>query len=256
MLEKRFTHLRENKRAISSLATILIVIIVVVSVVGVALAAIIFGFWHPFGSYVVGSGNLVTKDYDFGDFTIVEVGGGFEVEINQSDSYSISITADDNLFEQRMLFLQFDHIEVSKSGNTLRIGLKLGYTYDFLTLRAIITTPDLQELQLSGGTHGIVGGFSSSHDFVLELSGGSAIVLQGAADSLLIGASGGSQLELSDFQVHDASVSLSGGSRATINLDGRLDADLSGGSHLWYMGEPTMGDIQTSGGSSVQEKLP
>jgi len=62
MLEKRFTHLRENKRAISSLATILIVIIVVVSVVGVALAAIIFGFWHPFGSYVVGSGNFSGKE--------------------------------------------------------------------------------------------------------------------------------------------------------------------------------------------------
>jgi len=42
MLEKRFSHLRENKRAISSLATISIVFIAVVSVVGVALATIIW----------------------------------------------------------------------------------------------------------------------------------------------------------------------------------------------------------------------
>ena len=150
--------------------------------------------------------------------------------------------------------MQFDHIEVTKSGNTLRIGLRIGYTYDSLTLKAIITMPDLQELQFSGGTHGVVGGFSSSHDFVLELSGGSHIVLQGEANDLRISASEGSHLELSDFQVHDANVNLSGGSRATINLDGILDANLSGGSHLFYIGEPSMGNIQTSGGSSVQEK--
>ena len=54
-------------------------------------------FW-PFGR-VVGSENLVTKEKDFSDFTIVEVGSGFEVEITQSSSYSINITADDNMFD-------------------------------------------------------------------------------------------------------------------------------------------------------------
>jgi len=54
--------------------------------------------------------------------------------------------------------------------------------------------------------------------------------------------------------VVNADVSLSGGSRATINLDGRLDADLSGGSNLLYIGDPTMGDINTSGGSTVGKK--
>ena len=253
---------REQRRPMSTLTIALIVLLVVVVVVAAVVAVVLLGFWQPFGR-VVGSGNLVTEEKDFSDFTIVEVGSGFEVEITQSSSYNINVTADDNLF---------DYIQVSKTGDTLTIRLKWGYSYQSVTLRAEITMPELYELEFSGGTHGTVEGFSSSHEFVVELSGGSSLIgdfttsgdaqfalsggshlieLDGAANDLRISASSGSDLELSDFHVHNADVNLSGGSRATINLEGRLDADLSGGSHLRYIGEPTMGDIQTSGGSTV-----
>jgi len=265
MFKKRFEQLRANRCAISTLAIVLIVIIVVGAVVTVVVAAVLFGFWHPLGQ-IVGSGELVTEEKDFTDFTIVEVGWGFEVEITQSDSYSINITTDDNML---------DHIEVSSPDNKLTIGLKWGYSYQDVTLRAEITMPDLYELELSGGTHGTIEGFTSSHEFTVDLSGGSHLSgdfttsgdaqftlsggshvtgLDGAANDLTISGSGGSHLDLSDFTVHDATVNLSGGSHATINLDGRLDGDLSGGSHLLYIGDPTMGDINTSGDSTVEEK--
>lgn len=80
------------------------------------------------------------------------------------------------------------------------------------------------------------------------------IELDGSANNLRISASGGSQLELSNFSAHNASVNLSGGSSASINPDGRLDADLSGGSHILYVGDPIMGIINMSGGSTVSEK--
>lgn len=61
-------------------------------------------------------------------------------------------------------------------------------------------------------------------------------------------------MELSEFTVHNARVNLSGASRATIDLDGRLDADLSGASTLLYIGEPTMGEVSVTGGSRLGEK--
>lgn len=97
-----------KRNAISKIAIILIVIVVVV----VMVAAVSLGFWHPFGR-VIGSGDLVTEEKDVSDFTIVEVGSGFEVEITQSSSYSINITADDNLF---------DYIQVSKTGDIKTSG--------------------------------------------------------------------------------------------------------------------------------------
>lgn len=254
--------LKTNMHAISTLAIALIIIIVVGSVVAVVVAAVLLGFWNPFDQ-VVGSGNLDTEEKAFTDFRIVEVGWGFEVEINKSDSYKIDITADDNMF---------DYIEVSQTGETLAIGLKSGYSYRDVTLRAEITMPNLLELSLSGGTHGTIG-FTSSHELVVFLSGGSSLIgdfttdecahfylsggshligLDGAVDrEFTINATGGSHLDLSDFHAHNAVVNLSGGSHATINLDGWLDADLSGGSHLLYIGDPTMGDINTSSDSTV-----
>ena len=55
-------------------------------------------------------------------------------------------------------------------------------------------------------------------------------------------------------QILRANVILSGASRATVDLDGRLDASVSGGSHLLYTGEPTLDAINTSGGFTVERK--
>ena len=57
-----------------------------------------------------------------------------------------------------------------------------------------------------------------------------------------------------DFPVNDADVEFSGASSGTINLSGRLDADISGASRLYYIGEPTMGNINTSGASSLSKR--
>jgi hypothetical protein len=232
------------------------------------------------GDVVEGSGNLDTQEMDLSGFTRVEVGHAFEVEIVQSASYSVSITADDNLFE---------YIKVSKKGETLKIGLKSG-DYHNVTLEAEITMPDLYEVDLSGAVRGTARGFTSSHDFSgelsgassldmrdmsagdidfdisgasrvtgdiiagdadLDVSGASTVQLQGSASDMEIEASGASHVDLADFVVSNADVNLSGASQATVNLDGRLDADLSGASNLSYIGEPTMGDIHTSGGSTI-----
>ena len=236
------------------------------------------------GGVVKGSGNLETQTFDFTGFTRVEVGHAFEVEIVQSDSYSVTITADDNLFK---------YIQVSKEGGTLKIGLKPITTSWSATLRAEITMPQLSGLALSGATRGTVSGFSSTEnldikvsgassldlvemsasdiDFEIsgasrvtgdiiasdadfEVSGASTVQLQGSAKDIVIDASGASRAELAAFPVNNADVKLSGASRGTVNMDGRLDANLSGASKLEYIGEPTMGNINTSGASTLSKK--
>jgi hypothetical protein len=71
----------------------LIVVIAIVAVVAAVSTVIALRGW-PAG--LVGSGNLETESYAFSDFTEVEIGSGFEFEIEQSSSYSIDVTADDN----------------------------------------------------------------------------------------------------------------------------------------------------------------
>ena len=124
---------------------------------------------------VVGSGDLKTETYNFSDFTTIEAHKGFQLELTRSSTFSVEITTDDNLIE---------YLEVDKSGTTLKISLQQNRLYTSATLRAKITMPDLNRLDLSGGSQADVTGFDLSHDLSVELSGGSRVTGDISADDV------------------------------------------------------------------------
>ncbi|MFC2035777.1 head GIN domain-containing protein [Chloroflexota bacterium] len=213
---------------------------------------------------VVGSGNLVIKTYDYSNFTTVEAHQGFRVELTRSNDFSVEITIDDNLVE---------YLKIDKSGNTLILELQQNRFYTSSTLSAKVSMPDINKIDLSGGSRVNTTGFNLSHDLSLELSGGSRIEgdisaedidmdlsggsridLVGSADTLNADGSGGSHIDLGSFPVGDANIKISGGGSGTIDVSGTLDVDLSGGSRITYSGDPRIGDIDISGGSTIKKQ--
>jgi hypothetical protein len=87
-----------------------------------------------------------------------------------------------------------------------------------------------------------------------DISGASTIQLEGSANDMVADVSGASRFNLDDFIVNNADVDISGASTGTINLNGRLDASVSGASTLLYIGEPAMGTIDISGASTLRKK--
>ena len=79
-------------------------------------------------------------------------------------------------------------------------------------------------------------------------------MLSGSAGDVSVDASGSSDVDLGDFPGADGEVSASGASSVTVNLSGRLDADASGSSDVYYLGNPELGSIDTSGSSSIQSR--
>jgi len=233
---------------------------------------------------VTGSGEIVTWDMDYDDFSRIEVGYAFDIEVTRADSYLVRITIDKALYE---------YLDINHRGDTLHIGLKSNYVYASTTQQAIINLPDLRRLELSGASEAVVSGFSVSHsvDFELsgasemklrpmkagntsfelsgasevtgniemdngafDLSGASSLELEGSANDITIEASGASDVTLPDFPVVNADVRLSGASDAIINVSGRMDIDLSGASEIKYIGNPRLGSINVSGGSTINQK--
>jgi hypothetical protein len=198
----------------------------------------------PFGPSMSGSGNIIDREFDLQGFTVVNVGNGFHVEIVQGSEYRISVSIDDNML---------DRLVVQKDGDKLKIDLKPG-SYSNLNLEAVITAPSLNGVELSGGSHGDVTGIDSSSEFSVTLSDGSEVVIVGSAGTLRVDASDGSRLDLSRFEVDSAVVVLSDGSHGSVYADERLDVDMSDGSHLDYYGDPTLGRIDLSDGSTISPK--
>jgi ribosomal protein L40E len=222
----------------------LIAVIAAVLALGLVLLPLFLGQWSPLG-IIVGSGHPVTQNQPFSNFTSVSVSSGFEFAITQSSFFIVKTTTDDNIQK---------YLQISKSGDTLSVELKPGYSITTSTLSVEISMPTLSRLELSGGSKGNATGFVSTNNFEIDASGGSRVQMQGQANDLTVNVSGGSQLNLSNFAVRNASVDLSGGSQAEIHPRGRIDANLSGGSHLFYSGNPTLGNINISGGATIERR--
>ncbi|MDD5191263.1 MAG: DUF2807 domain-containing protein, partial [Dehalococcoidales bacterium] len=159
---------------------------------------------------------------------------------------------------------------------------------------ARITMPDLVAVTLSGATKGAVKNFQSSGSLAIkvtgastveiidtaadtlnvevtgastlkgdlkitgnarfEVTGASKVELTGSAANVASSVSGASKCDLIDFTVHNADMDISGASNGRVNLNGRFDANVSGASNLTWTGNPTMGDIRTSGASNLRRK--
>jgi hypothetical protein len=215
---------------------------------------------------ITGSGTVVTQDYDISGFDQVEIHDGFQAEISVGDTFAVQLKVDENLL---------DHLDVLKMGSTLTIRLKptRSYTLGNVTRRATVTMPSLVGVESSSGSEVEIHGFRSSDDLSayvsgggrlrgdieagdleFSCSGGSDLLLTGAGGELFLEASGGSEVDLARFGVADASIEASGGSQVTVDVAGTLDVQAGGGSKVYYLGSPTLGQIDTSGGSSVQPK--
>ena len=168
---------------------------------------------------ITGSGKLATKTFDFTDFTKVETEKGFQLELTESSTFSVEVTADDNVLE---------HIQVDKSGETLKISLQWNQSYRSVTIKAKITMPDLHGIKLATGSQADISGFISSNDFTavvsngskltgsieagnvdISLSEGSDTTLEGSCDNLVVKSSQGSQVEMESFHADNADISIS-----------------------------------------------
>ena len=226
------------------------------------------------GSLLVGcdenkEDNMTTKEFNLSGFTNVEVGGAFDVEIVQSDTFSVSVTADD-----------FPHIRVEKVNDTLVIKRQgIEWLHPFHSQpKARISMPSLADLTFSGASKGKIQNFNSANNFSvtvsgashlealnmsagsleteisgaasltgdikasgdakLEVAGASKLDLEGAANNITLKASGASKADLNKFPTQNADVDVSGASSGTINLNGKLNANVSGASNLYWSGTP------------------
>lgn len=204
------------------------------------------------------------KEMQFSDFTAVEAKDGLEVEITQSDKYSVTVIADKDLY---------NNLKVRHQNDTLQIYVDPPYTHIISNKKVLITMPVLQQLNLSMNSRGTVTGFRSSEDFILDLALGSRLsgdieaesvichiasgsnaTLVGKAHEMILDASAGSTMECSEFELTQASITLNSGSKATVNVKESMSVDLKLGSTLTYIGDPAITRIEISGGSSMKAR--
>jgi hypothetical protein len=205
------------------------------------------------------------EDFELKDFTKVDIGSTFDFEIVRSDSYGVTVDADEGLFKNL-------HIECDGEKLKAYHSKHIGWVFRLSRPRIKILMPVINELKLYGAVLGKVEGFKSAEDFKLimdgackvdmamdankcefRLRGACTIEAKGKAESLTVDVNGACHLDLDDFAVENAAIRLNGASNCKARVNGRLDARLAGVSNLDLVGEPTIGDIRTTGLAKINK---
>jgi hypothetical protein len=233
---------------------------------------------------VVGSKNIETRQFDYSGFKRIEVSYAFKVDVTRSDTYSVSVTMNDNIFND---------LDISITGDTLRIGMKSFEHFVSITQHAAISLPELDALVITGACQAVVSGFQSDGNLDLEVTGASSmessdlkatdtsikvigashlsgslitnsanfnvtgasnIKLTGSASKMQVDVIGASHAALADFIVGDASVMAVGASTAEVEVHGTLDINISGVSTLVYGDNPKLGKVEVSGVSTLRRR--
>ena len=210
-------------------------------------------------SELIGSGVAVSERRAVGEYKGVAVRSGLRARLGVGPQ-DVVITTDDNLIRL---------IETKVENGLLVIQVPSNVALRFRSFEASVTSPELNSIDGSGGA-AIAGEVRTPATFRVASSGGSNLNLTGLGPSRLtvdasggcvvtlggwsraevLAASGGSRLELSGLRAVTAELSLSGASTATVRVSEAVSGQLSGGSRLRIMGDPSHRELELSGGSS------
>ena len=202
---------------------------------------------------VTGSGNLVTRELAYTDFTRIEGNDVMQITIVYGGSFSVSVTADDNIIDDYFLAEQYTE--------TLAFSLEGPYSFQNITIEITVQMPELDSIDLEDVAMASISGFVSDSDFSAELSDASSLDgtilcgsgelelnladasqlnLVGSAQAMQLNMTDAASAHLSSFTVPDADCTMSGATHAYISCGDTISIYLDDASRLYNNQNPSI----------------
>jgi hypothetical protein len=199
-------------------------------------------------------------------FHAIEVSDAISLYLSQGDQETVAVSAINAKWR--------DHIRTEVKDGVLKIWLDTRGWGNDKKLKAYISFTMLDKLYASGASNVYVDGVISGNTLDLGLSGASnfkgAVHLNelfldqsGASDAVITGsvasrttihASGASDVKGYELSTQNCDVHASGASDIHITVNKELNAHATGASSVHYKGDAVVGELHSSGASSVSKK--
>jgi hypothetical protein len=191
---------------------------------------------------VRGSGVVGTETRELSGFTEIRLSGTGEVTVEQGDTESLTVEAEDNilpLLESRVI------------DGRLMLGARDNVSVrPTRPIRYRVTLKELTGLGVSGSGSFKVQGVDTPR-LAADISGSGSAKLAGRADDVRLSISGSGDYDAAGLASQTAEVVISGSGSATVNTSRRLVAKVSGSGSVHYLGDPTI-EQHVSGSGSVK----
>jgi hypothetical protein len=212
---------------------------------------------------VKGNGNVIKINRKVKNIEKVSVEDGIDLVLDQGSEEAIVVEADENIVEHIRTEMKSGHLRIYTDKSILKSR----------QMRVHLTITDLKELSTKGGSdtetktvlklEKLEVSCSGGSDMDLELdlkeldleaSGGSDVLLKGTAKIVKMEASGGSDLDTYEMKAEKCLVNVSGGSDAKVFATKELNVNASGGSDVYYKGNPASVNSDVSGSSDIYKR--
>lgn len=233
---------------------------------------------------VKGNGIPADRNYSVSDFKGIDVSGGFDVTLVQGNSESVTLTAQENLFDNitvkvdngtlkiytrnnlmvtrqlkaRITFKNIDNLKVSGGGDVISetpVNVEVLDVYisgggDF---SSVINSEELK-CHISGGGDAEIGG--KTKDFNLDISGGGNLKSEVNASVISCRIAGGGDLYLlNENKVSDADIDINGGGNMDIKINAeKLKCSVTGGGDATLYGQASEFEININGGGDADAR--
>ena len=214
------------------------------------------------GEVIKGNGTIETKTFPQNNFNAISISGGWTADIRYSETFSIQIETDENIFPD---------LDISVAGTTLNIGFKSGYSISPTQCKVSITMPALIKLQTVGSLTAIISSFNMPKDSMsidisgsgnitarditvntlkVDVSGSADFSATGKAKNIIADVSGSGDIKTTDFETEKADISISGSGSAKVWVTRHLKADIGASGSVRYKGNPVI-ETKSSGSGRI-----
>jgi hypothetical protein len=190
---------------------------------------------------VAGTGDVVSETRDLGEFDRVSIAAPIGVVIRTGEPGSVTLSGQANLLPL---------VQIANRDGQLIVSVpQPGFTAAEPPVLTVVS-PVISSVAVSGGARGTLEVVGDA--LRLDLSGAARLDGTGRLDTLDLVSSSDARLDLSELVTSDASISMSGGSAATLAVENRLSGTATGGATVTLAGQPAVVDVTVESGASVQ----
>jgi len=192
-------------------------------------------------------GGFMESRANLKDFSGVRASGAWEIEIKRGESYEVDITAPP---------AARDRLIVRKSGESLELGWAGRPRFIWpARLKAEITMPRLESLELAGAVNAGIEGFKVPKLSVVSQGAGTVVCRDSEIGDLTVVMSGAGSVDFSNAPSVDADVELSGAGSLKLDMaGGELKGSISGVGSVEYEGTVSSERVSTNGLGSVRRR--
>jgi hypothetical protein len=197
--------------------------------------------------YVKGTGPAVDKKINVSDFKGIDVSSGFDVILVQGSTESLTLTAQENLFE---------YIKADVENGSLKIYARNNIR-STQPMKARITFKKISNLKVSGGGDTYCETPVSAEALDVNISGGGDFSSVINSETLKYNIGGGGDTEI-EGKTEGYTITVAGGGDLDSKINaGRISCRITGGGDLYLRNEAQSSDadIEINGGGDADIKL-